>query len=161
MEGYEVVTSDGESIGEVVGERGDSLVVEHGTMFKSRHALPRAFVQVDDDERVVTTTLSKELIHDSPKLKDEDDEDGPDETAVAAYYGLAGGDPAPTTAGYGEVNPEDPAIGATQQGLAAGVEPAEAQRARIREDLHTGGGAYGPPGRPIHPPDPHVTGGPD
>ena len=48
----------------------DFLIVEHG-LLKSKHALPMVFAEVDADEQVVRTTLSKELIHDSPKVNGE------------------------------------------------------------------------------------------
>ena len=66
---------------------------------------------------------------DSPKL-----EDGKvDEREVAEHYGLAAGDPAPETEGYGELRPDDPARGAEEQELRSGMEPAAQQRARMRE----------------------------
>ena len=152
MEGYDVVTSDGERLGQVVGVAGDNLIVEHGTLRKSRHALPNVFAHVDDGEQVVRTTLAKQLIEDSPKLGDDD----LDESAVAAYYGLASADEEPPSEGYGELNPDDPALTADQQGLRADVMPAEQQRAETRKNLETGT-TYGPPGRPIIPPDPHTS----
>ena len=42
MEGYDVVTFDDEKVGTVAGESGDYLIVEHGLIRKSKHALPRA-----------------------------------------------------------------------------------------------------------------------
>ena len=37
MEGYDVVTVDEHKIGKVVGESGDYLIVEQGTLLKSKH----------------------------------------------------------------------------------------------------------------------------
>jgi hypothetical protein len=48
MQGYDVRTIDG-----------DYLVVEHG-LLKTKHALPTVFAEVDADEQVVRTTLSKD-----------------------------------------------------------------------------------------------------
>ncbi len=155
MEGFEVITSDEDRLGTVVGIVGENLVVEHGALFKSRHALPQTFVEVDEGARTVRTTLSKELIHNSPKLGDGD----PDEAAIAAYYGLAGDSGEPGAEGDGVLNDDDPTVSASQEGIAAGIEPAEAQRARIREGL-SGGDTYGGVGRPIIPPDSSGTGGP-
>ena len=149
MEGYEVITSDGASAGRVVGEFGDNLIVEHGTLFKSRHALPRTFVTVDDEERVVRTTISKHILEDSPKVDDD-----VDATAVAAHYGLAGGDPAPPTEGYGELIPDDPAQTADADAHRAGIATPEEERARIRESQSAG---EGPLDRGA--PSPGVTGG--
>jgi hypothetical protein len=86
MEGYELLTSDDKRLGHVVGTVGDNVIVEHGHLRKSRHAVPQTFVEVDEDEGVVRTTLSKELIEDSPKVADDGDVD---ELEIAAYYGLA------------------------------------------------------------------------
>jgi len=83
MQGYEVRTTDDDTIGHVTAEDGDFLIVEHGRLKKTKHALPKAFAEVDDDEKVVRTTLSKELIEDSPKVNGE-----LDRVAVAEHYGL-------------------------------------------------------------------------
>jgi len=82
MQGYDVRTIDGDKIGHVVDVDGDYLVVEHG-LLKTKHALPIVFAEVDADEQVVRTTLSKDLIHHSPKVNGEIDR-----TAVAEHYGL-------------------------------------------------------------------------
>ena len=152
MDGYEVVTSDDCNFGKVVGERGDYVVIEHGTLRKARHLLPRRFVEVREDERRVRATVSKELISSSPKLHDEE----VDQREIAEYYGLASGEDQPATQGYGVLDGDDPAISAAQQELRNDVEPADQQRARIREG---GGGDYGSPGRPIIPPNAHEVGG--
>jgi hypothetical protein len=131
MDGYEVKTSDDATAGRVVGERGDALVVETGTVFKHRHVLPRVFVAVDEAEGVVRSTLSKQMIEDSPRMEDGE----VDDDAVMQHYGLVGTEVAPPTQGYGEVNADDPAWTADQQALRDGLEPAEQQRARIRSDL--------------------------
>jgi hypothetical protein len=148
MEGYEVITSDEQKAGRVVEVRGDNLIVEHGLLRKTRHAVPKAFADADESEHVVRLTITNELLEASPKLE----EGGSvDERAVAQHYGLAAGEPAPETKGYGELTPDDPALSAEQEELRTGVEPAPAQRARIRE----GESEPGPHGRPIIPPDPH------
>ena len=136
MEGYEVITSDDAKAGHVVGEAGDNLIVEHGALFKSRHALPRTFVEVDEDERVVRASVSKEILHSSPKVDDVQ----VDEQAVAEHYGLAAGHEAPPTEGYGETTPDDPAWGAERDRQRAGMAAAEEERARIRSGTEPGGG---------------------
>jgi hypothetical protein len=147
MDGYDVIASDGHSVGTVVGERGDSIVLQHGLLRKHRRALPRTFVEVDDDARVVRTTLSKQLIEDSPELDDD-----VDEQEIAAYYGLAGGYEQPDTLGYGELEADETAVSAELQTRRAGLLSPEEQRARTREGASD---TYGPPGRQIIPPDPH------
>ena len=149
MDGYDLITSDDKHLGHVVGRSGDNLIVEHGHLRKSRHALPQTFVEVHDDEGVVRTTLSKQLIEDSPKLAD----DGVDEAEIAAYYGLAEADAtAPATEGYGALEADDPAT------LNPGIAAAEQERVAIRRDSE-GGDTYGSPGRQVIQPSAHEVGG--
>ncbi len=136
MEGYEVITSEDSKAGHVVEVQGDNLIVEHGTIFKSRHALPRTFVEVDDDERLVRASVSKQILESSPKLDDGDI----DERAVAGHYGLAGGDEAPPSEGYGETVADDPAWGAERDRQSAGMAATEEERARIRSGTEPGEG---------------------
>ena len=153
MEGYEVVTSDDARLGRVVAVAGDNLIIEHGLLRKTRHALPNAFAHADEGERVVRATVPREIIEDSPKIADDGDVD---ERAVAAYYGLAEGEDEPPSEGYGALNADDPARTADQQGLRVGITPAEQQRAETRRNLESGT-TYGRPGRQIIPPDPHTS----
>jgi hypothetical protein len=85
MEGYDVVTVDENKVGKVVGESGKFLIIEQGTLLKSKHALPRELAHVDESEQKVRVTVPKELVDDSPKV----DDDGFDEWAAAEHYGLA------------------------------------------------------------------------
>jgi hypothetical protein len=147
VQGYDVIGSDGHKLGEVVGVEDDLVVVESGHLRKSRHAIPTAFAHAVDDERVVRLTVSKDLVQDSPAIKDDDF----DHVEVARHYGLAEGYDDPETQGDGELLPDDPAWSAEQEGLSAGVEPAAERRARIRE----GRDEAGPRGRQILPSDPH------
>jgi len=130
MEGYDVVTIDDEKVGKVVGTHGDHLIVEQGTIRKSKHALPRTFTEVDDGEKVVRMTIGKDLFCDSPKVNGE-----VDEAAIADYYGLAGGSVAPPTEGYGETVSDDPAVGSETQAESDGVTPAMQERAQAREQM--------------------------
>jgi len=147
MEGYEVITSDEQNAGRVVEVKGENLIVEHGLLRKTRHAVPKVFADTNASEQVVRLSVSSELLEASPKLED----GSVDERAVAQHYGLAAGEPAPETQGYGELTPDDPALSAEQEELRTGVEPAPARRARIRE----GESEAGPHGRQIIPADPH------
>ena len=129
MEGYEVVTSDDCKLGHVVEVRDSHLIVEHGMLKKTRHAVPLTFAHTTDGEEKVRLGVSKEMVESSPKL-----ENGTIDTqAVAEHFGLAEGAAAPETEGYGEVLPDDPARSADQDLLRAGGEPADQQRAEIRE----------------------------
>jgi hypothetical protein len=148
MENYEIIDLDGHSVGHVVGEEGNLIILERGTFRKHRHALPRTFVEVDEEAGVVRTTLSKELIEDSPEV----DEDGVDEHAVAAYYGLADGYEQPETLGYGELAADETAVSSELERRRAGIIPPEEKRAQMREGEDD---VYGPPGRQLIPPDPH------
>lgn len=128
MDGYEVITSDEHKLGHVVGTIGDNLVVEHGTLKKSKHPVPKAFAEAHDDEKVVRLTVSKEIVCEAPKVNG----DGYDEQAVAAHYGLASGYEAPETEGYGEVLPDDPATTAEDDARRAGIATAPEERLHVR-----------------------------
>lgn len=127
MEGYEVITSDEHKLGHVVGTIRDYVVVEHGTLRKTKHAVPKVFVHADDGEKIVRLTVSKELVESSPKMQDE-----LDEHAVAEHYGLGAGYEAPETLGDGELLPDDPAWTAEEDELRAGIPTAEQERLRAR-----------------------------
>lgn len=127
MEGYDVVTVDDHKIGKVVGESGQFLIVEQGALLKSKHPLPREFAHVDDSEQQVRVTVPKEIVSDSPKIDDDFDEQ-----AAAEYYGL-GPSSGPGTEGYGTSDASDPSRSSEEQAARQGLEPAEEERARIRE----------------------------
>jgi hypothetical protein len=123
MNGYTVVTSDGNKVGHVVGELGENLIVESGHIRKSKHPIPKVFATVKDDEQVVCVTVSKDVIEDAPSINGGE----PDEQEVARHYGLAGGFEAPDTEGGGEILPDDPAF------VDKGVVDTERTRVAIRE----------------------------
>jgi len=135
MHGFDVRTFDDDKVGHVVGEEGDYLIVEHG-LRKTHHALPRTFADVDDSAQVVRTTLSKQLIYDSPKVNGE-----LDRQAVAEHYGLAEGFEDPLTRGLGVVGPDDPARTAEEDAVRAGIDPVH-QRVAVRESLSSGHGRH-------------------
>jgi hypothetical protein len=139
MDGYDVITSDGDKVGRVVGTDGGNLVVEHGWVRKSRHVVPQAFASTDREQHVVRLTVPRQVLEDGPTANGDIDE-----KEVAAYYGLAAGEDAPATQGYGELAPDDPARGAEHDARRAGIEPAEQQRARIRESMRPGAGDEAP-----------------
>jgi hypothetical protein len=120
MQGYEVVTSDDRKIGHVVDERQGCVIVEHGHVFKSKHAIPRDFIAVDDEARIVHATVTKDVFHDAPKVTDDWSCD-----ATMRHYGLVGSLAEPDTEGYGETVPTDPA--------SAADDSAVEQRASMRE----------------------------
>jgi hypothetical protein len=139
MKGYDVRTIDDDKVGHVVDTDGDFLIVEHG-LLKSKHALPKTFAEIDDAQQVVRTTLSKSLIHESPKVNGEIDRQ-----AIAEHYGLAEGFTDAPTRGLGDTLPDDPAFGADD-----GVE----ERVAVRNAMTTGEGPLDEA-----PPSPGVTGG--
>lgn len=130
MHGYDVITSDGEKMGQVVGTDGGMLVIERGTIRKSRYAVPQEVVETDAAESAVKLSVSKRVVEEGPSVGDEIDE-----REVAAYYGLARGEDRPETLGYGEVTADDPSRGAEQDAHRAGIETADERRARIRETM--------------------------
>jgi hypothetical protein len=133
MEGYDVVTVDDHKIGKVVGESGQFLIVEQGALLKSKHPLPREFAHIDDSEQQVRVTVPKEIVSDSPKIDDDFDEQ-----AAAEYYGL-GPSSGPGTEGYGTSDAGDPSRSSEEQAARQGLEPAEEERARIREGVGESG----------------------
>ena len=140
MDGYEVIGSDDGKLGRVVAVDGEFLIAEEGTLRKKRHAIPKAFAHPDDSEQVVRLTVSKELVEDSPTVKEGEELD---RKAAAAHYGLA--------EGSGELTPDDPAWSAEQQEARSGIKAAGQKRVRIQEDESE----PGPHGRPIIPSDSH------
>src|SRR3954451_8601064 len=84
MEGQEVVTSDDQKLGSVVASREDCAIVETGTVFKHKHAIPREFLHEHDG--VLRATVTKDVVNDSPKI----DPDKFDLDAVRGHYGLDG-----------------------------------------------------------------------
>ena len=128
MEGYDVVTYDDDKVGTVAGESGDFLIVEHGLIRKAKHALPRELAHVDPEAEQVRITVIKEIFFDSPEL----DDGKLDERAVSEHYGLAPSE-GPGTEGYGVTDRGDPARSSEEQALRDGIEPTEAERARIRK----------------------------
>jgi hypothetical protein len=129
MEGFDVVTSDDCKIGHVETVRDGHLIIEHGLLKKTKHAVPETFAYPDHGEETVRLSVSKEIVESSPKL----DNGSIDTQAVAEHFGLAEGTAAPDTEGYGEMLPDDPARTADQDLMRAGKDPADQQRAKIRE----------------------------
>ena len=85
MEGYDVISvADDKRLGTVVREEGEYVVFEHGTFRKQHHAIPMTTVEVDRESGMVRTTLSKELIEESPKV---DEAGALDREALARHYG--------------------------------------------------------------------------
>jgi hypothetical protein len=129
MEGFEVVTSDDCKMGHVVAVEDGHLIIEHGLLKKTKHAVPETFAYTDESEETVRLSVSKEIVESSPKL----DNGSIDTQAVAEHFGLAEGTTAPDTEDYGELLPDDPARTADQDLMRAGQEPADQQRAKTRE----------------------------
>ncbi len=84
MDGFDFITAvDDKQWGTVVGQEAGYVIVEHGTLRKHRYAVPESSVDVDEQAQEARTTLSGELISESPKV-----DDGVDSEAVARHYGL-------------------------------------------------------------------------
>jgi hypothetical protein len=148
MEGYEVITSDDEKLGQVARVHDGYLIVQHRHLLKERqHAIPLAFAHAEDAEKVVRLSVSKTLIEDGPEVKDGEF----DRKAVAEHYGLAEGFDQPETLGEGELLPDDPGLSNEQEELRLGIEPEAQRMARmLKHDEEPG-----PRGRQIIPSDPH------
>jgi hypothetical protein len=128
MEGYDVITSDDCKLGHVAGNIGDNLVVEHGTIRKTKHLVPKAFAHVDESEKLVRLTVSKEIVESSPRVNG----DRYDEQAVAEHYGLASAFEDPETEGYGETLPDDPGRTAEEDARRAGIRTAPEERLDVQ-----------------------------
>ena len=139
MEGYEVITSDEFTLGHVTRVEDDHLIVEEHHRHKRRFAIPLVFAGTDDAARIVTLTVSKDLVEAGPGVNDAEF----DRQAVAEYYGLADG---PV-----KLDPDDPAWSAEQENLRLGLEPEAEHRARMLQHKTGPSGA----GRQIIPPDSH------
>ncbi len=152
MEGYDVLDPNDDSLGKVVEIRGENLVVEHGTLRKTRRPLPRTFAKADDDAGVVRVSVSREIFEGAPAV-----EDGAfDEAAVAEYYGLTPATGEPAHEDYGS-SPGEPAETAEQDRALGGQETTESERARIHSSIRPEGTdqTQGTAGRQILPLDPH------
>jgi hypothetical protein len=138
VEGYEVVANDDSRVGEVVGVVGKTLIVQHGTLFKHRVGLPRELAHVDDEARIVRATVSKEVLDEAPEI----DGDAVDEQSIAEYFGLARGSEAPTTEGYGDLEPDEAGRSAEEDAKRLGLETDEEARIRTRKGLAAGEGPH-------------------
>lgn len=123
MDGYDFITAiDDKQWGTVVGRQDGFVIVEHGTLRKHRYAVPDEAVEIDDNAKEVRTSLSGELIGESPKV-----DDGFDRDAIARHYGLVDTSIEYTSAA------DDPARGPEYQEQRAGVESSAEERAKMRE----------------------------
>jgi hypothetical protein len=110
MDGFDFITAvDDKRWGTVVGQEAGYVIVEHGTLRKHRYAVPESSIDVNEQEQEVRTTLSGEMIGESPKVDDEFDR-----AAVERHYGFDDAD--------------GPSAAET-----SGGESAVEQRAQIRE----------------------------
>jgi hypothetical protein len=100
MEAHEVVTSDDRKVGTVIGERDDCVIIERGYVFKTRHAIPRAFLHEHDG--VLRTTVNRHVIDNSPKI----DLESWDCEEILLHYGLSG----PFEVDEGEQDSATPAV---------------------------------------------------
>jgi hypothetical protein len=85
MKGYNVVTTDDERVGHIVGMQGDYYIVESGSMLKkARYPLPKRYTTVEPERERVLIRMSRETLFGAPTVG----RDGTlDELAVAAYWG--------------------------------------------------------------------------
>ena len=112
-EGQTVVSADDHTIGKVVGQRDDCVLVSTGHVFKATHAIPASFLH--EHEGQLRATVSKEIVNDSPQVSD----DTFDCDAVLRHYGLLD---------EGVVDPDPTLDNAETEGARHGLEPAPAQR---------------------------------
>jgi hypothetical protein len=109
-EGQTIVSSDDHTIGKVVGQRDDCVLVSTGHVFKATHAIPAVFLHEHDDQ--LRATVGKEIVNDSPQV----DADNFDCQAVLRHYGLVDD---------GVVDPDPTLDNAETEGARHGVDPAK------------------------------------
>jgi hypothetical protein len=131
MEGYDVVTTDDDKVGRVIGRRDGFLIVETGHVLKHKYAIPETVAHTDEDRKVVRITVSRDLVHDSPKVSDDDF----DELAVSTYYGLV-----PNEAADGEGR------SAAEENERLGIQSADQRRAEIQTHPDPSSGTNAGPG---------------
>jgi hypothetical protein len=86
IQGYRVVTQEGKAVGYVAGESEAAFVVECGTWpRKAWRALPKRYAAVEGEKRCVMMQVSKQMLAQSPKLKNGEPVD---DEAVASWWGL-------------------------------------------------------------------------
>ena len=81
MEGYDVIGSDDDKVGHVVGTENGYLIVESGMLRKTTHAIPLDMTLVDEEDKAVRLTVSKEMVEEGPTADDGNWQ------AVEDYYG--------------------------------------------------------------------------
>jgi hypothetical protein len=86
MQGWQVVTSNGEKVGRISAVLDEFLIVEQGHLHKTRHPVPKTFAHLREEEQTVCLSMPKDMIDDSPKA----DGDDFDPQLVAEHYGLVG-----------------------------------------------------------------------
>lgn len=82
MKGQDVVTNDDHTLGTVIAERDGCAVIETGHVFKTKRAIPRAFLH--DHDGVLRATVTKDVVDASPKI-DLQDWNGDE---IRQHYGL-------------------------------------------------------------------------
>ena len=112
-EGQTIVSADDHTIGKVVGQRDDCVLVSTGHVFKATHAIPASFIHEHEGE--LRATVSKEIVNDSPQV----DEDAFDCEAVLRHYGLLD---------EGVVDPDPTLDNAETEGARHGIDPPPERR---------------------------------
>lgn len=82
MEDYDVVDIDDSKVGHTVGRHDGYLIIESGTLRKTKHAVPADAAHVDENENVVRLTISKSMVEEGPTIDDETDWQ-----QIGDYYG--------------------------------------------------------------------------
>ena len=97
-EGYKVYDRDGRSIGKVDdlfvddGDREEYIGVKMGLFGLSGMTLiPMEIARVNEGDRVIEVSESKERVKDAPHYSDDDEIDGSFEERIRSHFGLTGG----------------------------------------------------------------------
>lgn len=86
IEGYDVQTTEGKTVGHVIGESELALVVACGGWPRKKwRALPKQLASVDSENSRVLTSVTKDFLTQSPELK----HGAPvDDAAVVSWWGV-------------------------------------------------------------------------
>jgi hypothetical protein len=84
VKGQDVVTNDDHTLGTVIAERDDCVILETGHVFKTKRAIPRTFLHDHDGQ--LRATVTKDVVDASPKV----DLENWSCAEVRRHYGLDG-----------------------------------------------------------------------
>ncbi len=135
MRGYEVVSSDGRTVGRVNDVKDGYLIVESGRLHTTRRPVPREFVHAVDEAAKAFVTVPRRVLREAPKVSRRG---AFDRAATARHYGLAVRYEQPPDGSTDPAPRHDPAWGSERDAIAAGKEAPAHRRAELRKHMRPG-----------------------